>query len=207
MRRGLLGKGAMMTISSQAGRTSPVQRGKWFMQTFLGVSPPDPPPNVPPLKAQANAGGGIVVKEPSMRQQMEAHRANPTCAACHRIMDPIGFSLENFDAVGNWRTEDNGNPIDSAGVLVDGTPLNGPASLRNALRRYSDQYIRVVTERLMTYALGRGVEYYDMPIVRSIVRDAAKSDYRFTSLVLGIVKSEPFQMNMKVNGAAQLAQK
>ena len=207
MRRGLLGKGAMMAISSQAGRTSPVQRGKWFMQTFLGVSPPDPPPNVPPLKAQANAGGGIVAREPSMRQQMEAHRANPACASCHRIMDPIGFSLENFDAVGSWRTEDNGNPIDSAGVLVDGTPLNGPASLRMALRRYSDQYVRVVTERLMTYALGRGVEYYDMPVLRSIVGDSGKNNYRFTSLVLGIVKSDAFQMNMKSSGEAQVARK
>jgi hypothetical protein len=161
------------------------------------------------LKAKDNLAGGNVVKEPSMRQQMEEHRANPVCASCHRIMDPIGFSLENFDAVGSWRTEDNGNKIDASGVLVDGTPLNGPASLRAALTKYSDQYVRNVSEKLLTYALGRGVEYYDMPVVRSIVRDASKNNYRFSSLVLSIVKSEPFQMNMKssAGGKETLAQK
>ena len=124
-------------------------------------------------------------------------------------MDPIGFSLENFDAVGSWRTEDNGNKIDAVGVLVDGTPLDGPASLRAALTKYSDQYVRNVSEKLLTYALGRGVEYYDMPVVRSIVRDASKNNYRFSSLVLSIVKSEPFQMNMKGSGGGKetLAQK
>ena len=208
MRRGLLGKGALLTISSQAGRTSPVQRGKWFLQTFLGVTPPDPPPNVPALKAKDNLAGGNLVREPSMRQQMEEHRANPACASCHKIMDPIGFSLENFDAVGAWRTEDNGNPIDAAGVLVDGTPLNGPATLRQALLKYSDQYVRTVAEKLLTYALGRGVEYYDMPVVRSIVHDAGKNNYRFSGLVMSIVKSDPFQMNMKVNpGKETLAQR
>jgi len=196
VRRGLLGKGALLMVSSQPGRTSPVQRGKWFLQTFLGVSPPDPPPNVPPLKPKEDIAGGNG-KQPSMRQQMEAHRQNPVCAACHTIMDPIGFSLENFDGIGMWRTQDGGEPINAAGQLVDGTPLNGPASLREALVRYSDQCVRVFTERLLTYALGRGVEYYDMPVIRSIDREAGRSNYRFVSLVMSVVKSEPFQMNMK----------
>ena len=181
-----------------------MQRGKWVLQTFLGVSPPDPPPNVPALKPKEAIAGGNA-KEPSMRQQMEEHRANPVCAACHTIMDPIGFSLENFDAIGAWRTQDGGQPINAAGQLVDGTPLNGAASLRGALVRYSDQYVRVFTERLMTYALGRGVEYYDMPVIRSIDRDAARDNYRFSSLVMGVVTSEPFQMNMKSQGAEQRA--
>jgi hypothetical protein len=196
MRRGLLGKAALMTVSSQPGRTSPVQRGKWFLQTFLGVSPPDPPPNVPDLKPKKNDATGNA-KDPTLRQQMEAHRAVEPCASCHKIMDPIGFSLENFDAVGAWRTEDGGSAIDVSGRLVDGTPLDGPASLRQALLRYADQYVRTVTEKLLTYAMGRGVEYYDMPVVRSIVRDARPANYRFSSLVTGIVRSPPFQMNVK----------
>jgi hypothetical protein len=132
-----------------------------------------------------------------MRQMMEAHRTNPVCASCHRIFEPMGLALENFDAVGAWRTQDEGVPIDATGVLVDGTKVDGVASLRGALVRYSDQFVRVVTEKLLTYALGRGVEYQDMPMVRSIVRDSTASQYRFVSLVLGIVKSDPFQMNMK----------
>jgi len=196
MRRGLLGKAALMTVSSQPGRTSPVQRGKWVLQTFLGVSPPDPPPNVPDLKPKKNDVTGNA-KDPTMRQQMEEHRSVEPCASCHKIMDPIGFSLENFDAVGAWRTEDGGMPIDASGQLVDGTPLDGPATLRQALLRYSDQYVRTVTEKLLTYAIGRGVESNDMPVVRSIVRGAAPASFRFSSLVTGIVKSAPFQMNMK----------
>ncbi len=197
-RRGLLGKGALLTVPSQAGRTSPVQRGKWFLQTFLGVTPPDPPPDVPALKPkEGGLTGGNLGREPSMRRMMEEHRANPACVGCHRIMDPIGFSLENFDAVGAWRTLDGGSPIDASGVLSDGTPLDGPASLRGALLRYSDQYVRTVTEKLLTYALGRGVEYHDMPVVRSIARDAKRENYRFSSLVLNIVRSPPFQSSMK----------
>jgi len=196
MRRGLLGKGALLTSTSQPTRTSPVVRGQWVLQTLLGVSPPAPPPNVPVIPAKTDDATGNI-REPSMRQKMEQHRANPTCAACHKIMDPIGFSLENFDALGMWRTEDEGLPIDASGVLVDGTALNGPASLRNALLRYSDQYVRVVTEKLLTYALGRGTDAADMPVVRSIVRGAAGNDYRFSALVMGIVKSPLFQMNTK----------
>ena len=194
VRRGLLGKGAIQTISALPTRTSLVGRGKWILQNIIGTQPPDPPPfAVPPL-----AGTGEGGKALSLRQQMEMHRAVEPCASCHRIMDPIGLSLENFDAIGRWRTEDEGNPIDASGVLVDGTPMNGVVDLRKALVRYSGQFVRNVTERLLTYAMGRGVEYYDMPMVRSIVRDAAPNNYRFSSLVLGIVKSPQFRTNMKL---------
>jgi hypothetical protein len=194
MRRGLLGKGSLLTISSQPARTSPVGRGKTVMAVFLGVSPPNPPPNVPDLpKTDSAIHGGPT---PTMRQQMELHRKVEPCASCHKIMDPIGFSLENFDAIGRWRLTDDGSPINAAGQLVDGTKMNGVADLRNALLRYSPQFVRVVTEKLMIYALGRGTEYYDMPLIRSIVR-SAQPDYRFSSLVLGVVQSDPFQMNMK----------
>lgn len=202
MRRGLLGKGALLTETSNAARTSPVTRGKWFLQTFLGVSPPDPPPNVPTLKEQPVDSTGNA-KAPTMRQTMEAHRKNPVCASCHKIFEPIGLALENFDAVGAWRTQDGDSPIDASGVLVDGTKVDGVASLRDALVRRSDQFARVVTEKMLTYALGRGVEYQDMPLVRSIVRDSAASNYNFSSIVLGIVESPPFQMNMKVSGSGQ----
>ena len=130
-----------------------------------------------------------------MRERMEEHRQNPACASCHRMMDPIGFTLENFDAVGRWRTRDAGKPLDVTGQLTDGTRIDGAAGLRQALERYSPQFMRTFTEKLLTYALGRGIEYQDMPVVRGIVRDAARSDYRFSSVVLGIVTSAPFQMN------------
>jgi mono/diheme cytochrome c family protein len=203
-RRGLLGKGALLTVTSQPARTSPVARGKWFLQTFLGVSPPDPPPVVPPVKPRPEDAAGNT-KAPTIRQQMEEHRTNPVCASCHKIFEPIGLSLENFDAVGTWRTLDEGTPIDPSGVLGDGTTLTGVASLRDLLVRYSDQYVRVLTEKMLTYALGRGVEYPDMPLVRSIVHGAAASNYRFSSLVMGIVKSAPFQMSTKPLKPAQHA--
>ncbi|MBZ5577400.1 MAG: DUF1592 domain-containing protein [Acidobacteriia bacterium] len=197
MRRGLLGKGALMTLTSAAARTSPVTRGKWFQQTFLGVSPPDPPPNVPkPKEPPVDPTGNT--KIPTMRQTLEAHRANPVCASCHKIFEPMGLALENFDAVGTWRTFDGDSRIDASGVLVDGTKIDGVASLRDWLVHRSDQFERVVTEKLLTYALGRGVEYQDMPLVRSIVRDSAVGNYRFSSILLGIVKSPAFQMNMKI---------
>ena len=196
MRRGLLGKGGLLTSTSQPTRTSPVVRGQWVLTTLLGVAPPPPPPDVPMIPAKAEDATGNN-KEPTMRQKMELHRSSPACAACHRIMDPIGFSLENFDAVGAWRSEDEGVPIDASGELVDGTRLDGPASLRNALVKYSDQFVRVVTEKLLTYALGRGTSVADMPVVRAIVRDAARNDYRFSALVIGIVRSPLFQMNTK----------
>jgi hypothetical protein len=200
MRRGLLGHGSQLTVSSQPGRTSPVQRGKWFMQTFLGVSPPSPPPGVVIRIAstEKDAHGGT---KQSMRQQMEQHRTTEPCKSCHKIMDPIGFTLENFDAVGTWRTEDGGVPVDASGELVDGTLMNGVADLRAVAIRYSPQFVRVATEKLLTYGLGRGAEHFDMPLIRSIVREAAPSNYRFSSLVLGVVKSRQFQMNVKTAGA------
>jgi cytochrome c5 len=197
VRRGLLGKGALLALTSNAARTSPVARGKWYLQTFLGVSPPDPPPGVDTtLKAKPATAGGVAT-DPPMRVRMEEHHTNPTCASCHRIFEPIGLGMENFDAVGSWRTTDQGVPIDPTGVLVDGTKIEGVASLRDSLVAHSDQFARVVTEKLLTYALGRGVEYEDMPTVRSILRESAAGKYKFSALILGIVKSPPFQMNMK----------
>jgi hypothetical protein len=195
-RRGLLGKGAFLTISSVPDRTSPVGRGKTVMQIFLGVEPPPPPPGVV-IKLAATASDAHGASKPSMRQQMEMHRMNEPCHTCHQIMDPIGFSLENFDATGAWRTQDGGNPVDASGKLVDGTEMTGVKGLRDALVRYTPQFVRVITDKLMIYALGRGTEYFDMPVVRSVVHDAEKNNYRFSTLVLGIVKSDAFQMNMK----------
>jgi hypothetical protein len=200
MRRGLIGKGALLTVTSAAARTSPVTRGKWFLQTFLGVSPPDPPPDVPAIKEKTQDSTGNA-KAPTMRQMMEMHRASPTCATCHSIFEPMGIALENFDAVGGWRTLDEGEPIDARGVLADGTKLDGVGSLRALTVRYSDQFARVVAEKLLTYALGRGVEYQDMPLVRAIVRDASAQQYKFSALVSSIVKSSAFQMNMKTEAA------
>jgi cytochrome c5 len=196
MRRGLLGKGALLTITSNAARTSPVTRGKWFLQTFMGVSPPDPPPNVPAIKERpADVTGNA--KAPTMREIMELHHTNPVCASCHKLFEPMGLALENFDAVGAWRTRDGVSPIDASGVLVDGTKVDGVVGLRDWLMSRSDQFVRVVTEKLLTYALGRGVEYQDMPTVRSIVHEAAAKDYRFTSILLGVVNSPAFQRNTK----------
>jgi hypothetical protein len=195
-RRGLLGKGSLLATSSQPIRTSPVIRGYWVLQNLLGVPPPPPPPVVPELKPPAaDAAGNTHI--PSMREQMEQHRADPACAGCHKLMDPIGFALEQFDAIGTWRTTDGRNPIDSASVMYDGTKIDGPADLRKFLLGYSDQFARTVTEKLLTYAVGRGVEYYDMPVVRKIVRDAAKDDYRFETLISEVVKSDPFRMSSK----------
>ena len=197
MRRGLLGKGALLTVTSNPARTSPVARGKWVQATLLGVEPPQPPPGVEVNITRANDNTGNT-KQPTMRQVLEQHRISPTCAACHKIFEPVGLALENFDAVGAWRTLEEGLPVDTRGKLPDGTSLDaGVSALRGNLVRYSDQFARVVAEKLLTYALGRGVEYDDMPTVRTIVRGAEANKYRFSSLVAGIVKSEPFQMNMK----------
>jgi mono/diheme cytochrome c family protein len=195
-RRGLLGKGALMTVTSAAARTSPVTRGKWYLQTFLGVTPPDPPPDVPALEEKMPDTTGNQ-KTPTVRQTLEAHRRNPTCASCHQIFEPMGLALENFDAVGAWRTLDEGQPIDATATLPDGTKVDGVSSLRASLVTHGDQFVRVVTEKLLTYALGRGVEYQDMPTVRTIVRGAARNNYSFSSLVLGVVNSQPFQLNSK----------
>jgi Protein of unknown function (DUF1592)/Protein of unknown function (DUF1588)/Protein of unknown function (DUF1585)/Protein of unknown function (DUF1587)/Protein of unknown function (DUF1595)/Planctomycete cytochrome C len=193
-RRGLLGKASFLMVTSAANRTSPVSRGKWVLENLLGVPAPAVPASVPPLKENAERTDGKVL---SMRQRMEEHRSNPACASCHKIMDPIGFSLENFDLTGKWRDTDEKNPVNASGELVDGTKLNGPADLRQALVGRSDAFVTTATEKLLTYALGRGVHYYDMPAVRSIIHDAARNDYRFSALVLGIVKSAPFQMKVK----------
>jgi hypothetical protein len=196
MRRGLLGKGAFMSVTSQATRTSPVTRGKVFLETFLGVSPPSPPPVVPMIKppVQDNTGNA---KEPTMRERMAMHHVNPTCSSCHSLFEPIGLALENFDGIGAWRLKDEGQAIDASGVLANGTKIDGVASLRDVLMQNKEQFVRVVAEKLLTYALGRGVEDQDMPLVRSIVRDAAGGNYRFSTLVLSIVKSAPFQNNIK----------
>jgi hypothetical protein len=192
-RRGLLGQGSILMVTSHTDRTSPVVRGKWVLDNLLGAPPPPMPANVPPLNENNRARGRVL----TMRERMEEHRSNPYCASCHKIMDPIGFSLENFDAVGAWRTREGGTGgtlIDASGQMLDGTQVNGPAELRQALLRQPEIFVSTMTEKLMTYALGRGVMCYDMPSVRNIVRDASRQDYRFSSLILGIVKSVPFQM-------------
>ena len=192
-RRGLLGQGSILLVTSVATRTSPVARGKWILENLLGTAPPLPPPNVPPLKESAGQ-----TQPTSVRQRMEEHRTNPVCAACHKIMDPIGFSLENYDLTGKWRTTDGGIAIDASSQLVDGTKLDGPASLRQALLSRSDVFVQTLTEKLLTYGVGRALKYYDMPAVRAITREAARDDNRFSSLILGIVKSPPFQMRAKL---------
>jgi hypothetical protein len=197
LRRGLLGKGAILTTTSKPERTSPVVRGKWIMANILGMSPPDPPPDVPALPPRpVDATGNAHV--PTMRQKMLDHRVRADCIQCHSLMDPIGFSLENFDGIGLWRTQDEGQPIDSAAQVFDGTKIAGPSALRQWLLGYSDQFVEVVAEKLLTYALGRGVEYHDMPLVRAIARDAGRNNNRFSALILAVVKSKPFQMNMKM---------
>jgi len=197
MRRGLLGKGAIEMISAYPNRTTPTVRGKTIMQIFLGVEPPPPPPNLK-IPQLADDGNATHAAKPTMRQQIEMHRKNEPCATCHKIMDPIGLALENFDAIGRWRTTDDGSPIDASGMLMDGQKINGVTDLRTAMVRYSPEFERVVAEKLMIYALGRGTEYYDMPTIRAIVRDAEKNNHKFSSFVLGVVKSDQFQMNQKL---------
>jgi hypothetical protein len=191
-RRGLLGKGALLTITSQGERTSPVKRGAWFLETFLNVHPPDPPPGVEtdltPAEGEAPS---------TLRARLERHRSNPNCASCHMLFEPMGLALENFDGVGKWRTEDAGNPIDPTGVTNDGTQLDGVSSLRELTLDKGDLFAQAVTEKLLTYAIGRGLEYEDMPMLRSITRDAAAEDYRFSSLLMGVIESPAFTMNRK----------
>jgi hypothetical protein len=173
-----------------------VTRGKRFLEVFLGVSPPSPPPNVPLIKppAQGNTGNA---KEPTMRERMKMHVVNPSCSGCHSLFEPIGLALENFDGIGSWRLKDEGQSIDTSGVLANGTKIDGVGSLRSLLVDHSEQFVRVVSEKLLTYGLGRGMEDQDMPLVRAIARDAAAGNYRFSTLVLGVVKSAPFQNNVK----------
>jgi hypothetical protein len=190
MRRGLLGKGGVLMSTSRADRTSPVLRGKWILENLIGSPPPPPPPNVPPLDARPGA------KPRTIRERMASHRA-PGCVSCHQLIDPPGFALEGFDAVGAWRTQEAGAPIDASSRLADGRDVNGVADLRNALAARPEAFVQVLTEKLMTYALGRGLQYYDMPIIRAIVRDSKAKNYSFTSVVLGITESVPFQMRAK----------
>jgi mono/diheme cytochrome c family protein len=195
-RWGLLGKGGVLLSTSYANRTAPVIRGAWILENILGTPPAAPPPDVEAF--QENKDGE---KAKTIRAIMEQHRSKPTCNACHGVMDPLGFALENFDAIGQWRSQDRwaGIPIDASGELIDGTKVSSPADLRKALLKRSPQFVQTLTEKLMTYALGRSVDYYDMPAVRQIVRDAARDNYRFSSLVMGIVKSAPFQMRKVPN--------
>ena len=190
-RWGLLGKGAVLTVTSYANRTAPVLRGAWILENILGTPPAAPPPDVEGFPENKDGE-----KARSVREIMEQHRARPSCNSCHGVMDPLGFALENFDAIGEWRDTDRhaATPIDASGQLVDGTPVAGPADLRRALLRRPEQFVQTATEKLMTYALGRSVEYYDMPAIRQIVRDTARDNYRFSAIVMGIVKSAPFQM-------------
>ena len=190
-RRGLLGQASILAMTSRADRTSPVARGKWVLGTLLGVPPPPPPPDVPPLEKTDAVRDGHVL---SGRERLEAHRADSACAACHAIIDPLGLALENYDATGAWRINDAGAPIDAHATLFDGTAVSGPDELRAALLRYQDAFVATFTENLMSYALGRRVEYYDMPTIRDIDRDAAAVDNKFSAFVLGIVESTPFQM-------------
>jgi hypothetical protein len=189
-RVGLLGQGSILTVTSYATRTSPVVRGKWLLENILGAPPPSPPPNVPPLPERSTEGRALTVRE-----RMEQHRKDPVCASCHAQMDPLGFALENYDAIGRWRTADEAQaPIDSTAMLADGRLVHGPAELRELLLAKREDFVMTVAQKLLTYALGRGLEAYDMPAVRRIVRDAASRDQRWSALILGITKSVPFQM-------------
>ena len=198
-RRGLLGQGSILSMTSVATRTSPVFRGKYVLSTFLNTPPPPPPPNVPSLE-ESNKGASTAAK--TVRAQLELHRKNQPCAGCHRVIDPAGFALENFDSVGQWRDKGpDGAPLDVAGTLADGSQVNGPVALREAILSRPDAFVTVVTEKMMTYALGRGLEPSDMPVVRRIVKKAVQNDYRLSSIVIGIVESAPFQMRTKLEPA------
>jgi hypothetical protein len=193
-RRGLLGHGSFLSLTSAANRTSPIIRGKYVISNLLNTPPLPPPAIVPGLEESAPKD-----RPSTVREQLELHRANPACAACHRNIDPVGFALENFNAVGQWQNETiEGLEIDSAGVLVDGTPIDGPVELRNALLARPEVFVGTVTEKLMTYALGRGIDPVDMPLVRGVVSDAAEDDYAMRSIILGIVRSPAFQMRTKL---------
>jgi hypothetical protein len=188
VRGGLLRQGSILTVTSYATRTSPVIRGKWVLENIVGAPPPPPLPDVPALK------DNTVSATLSVRERLAEHRANAACASCHNLMDPIGFSLENFDAVGRWRTLEEGKPVDTTGGLPDGSKFTGVSGLEQGLLAHPEVFAGTLTEKLLTFALGRGVEYYDAPAIRKIVRDARAADYRFSSLIVGITKSTPFTM-------------
>jgi hypothetical protein len=195
-RYGLLGQASILAVTSYPNRTAPTIRGKWVLEQLLGTPPPPPPANVPSLKEDQST------QKLTMRQRMEQHRSNPACAACHKMMDSLGFALDNFDGIGGWRdsTGPGAGPIDSSGTLPDGTAFHGPAGLREVLVKKKEMFIDTFTERLLTYALGRGVEEYDHPVIRRIVRDSAADDQKWSSIILGIVNSTPFQMRRVKDG-------
>jgi hypothetical protein len=197
-RRGLLGQGSILMLTSHADRTSPVARGKWVLETLLGVPPPPPPADEPALDKIATVKDGHVL---SARDRLEAHRADPACGGCHNLIDPLGLALENYDVTGTWRINDAGAPIDVRAAAFDGTPVSGPDDLRALLLRYQDAFIATFTEHLLSYALGRRVEYYDMPTIRDIDRDAAANGNKLSAFVLGIVESTPFQMKQAEKAA------
>jgi hypothetical protein len=200
-RAGILGQGSVLTVTSLATRTSPVNRGKWILENILGTPPPPPPPNVPTLNEKSGDGKAL-----SMRQAMEVHRKNPVCAACHARMDPLGLALENFNAIGEWRTKGESNEtVDASGEMPNGTKFDGPTGLRQVLLSRREQFVETVTEKLLMYATGRGLEYYDFPAIRSISRDAARHDYRMSSLIFGVIKSAPFQMRRSTERANDTA--
>ena len=199
-RRGLLGKGSVLLLTSVADRTSPVMRGKWVMEVMLGSPPPAPPPNVPGLEETKATGATRML---TVRERMEQHRANPACRSCHRVIDPLGLALENFDVTGKWRIKDNGAPVDPTGELYDGTPMDGPAGLRRALLKHQDVFVLSFTESLLTYALGRRIEAEDMPMVRRIVREAAAQNLKLSAFVQAIVKSPAFRMSAEIPAATE----
>jgi hypothetical protein len=200
-RRGLLGHGSWLTATSVADRTSPVIRGEWFVTHLLGAPVPEPPPGV---EADLSDEAEVAREGDTLRERLERHRANPNCAACHQIMDPIGLALENFDLIGRWRDTEQGRPIDSAVTLIDGTPIESVDDLRESLLSRSELFVTSLTEKLLSYALGRIVDYRDMPAVRKIVRDAAVHNYSFSALVNGIVMSDPFLMRRKSTPADEV---
>jgi hypothetical protein len=193
VRQGLLGHASVLTATSYANRTSVVLRGKWVLETLLGAPPPPPPADVPPL--QDNKPGAPPA---SLRQRMEQHRSNPVCSACHAPMDPLGFSLENFDAIGHWRETDAGARIDAVSTALDGATIDGPAGFRQYLLGRGDEFVQTLVRKLLEYAVGRSLEYTDAPVVRGLTRSGAENDYRWSSLILEVVQSPPFQMR-KVN--------
>jgi hypothetical protein len=203
-RRGLLGQGSILSMTSVATRTSPVFRGKYVLSTFLNTPPPPAPPNVPTLEESIKEASTV---PKTVRAQLELHRTNQPCAGCHRVIDPPGFALENFNSVGQWRATDaDGAPLDATGTLADGSQVNGPVALREAILSRPDAFVTVVTEKMLTYALGRGLEPSDMPVVRRIVKKAAQNDYRLSSVVMGIVESAPFQMRTKLEAVPESAE-
>jgi hypothetical protein len=202
-RRGLLGHGSILTATSAPNRTSPVKRGQWVLANILGTPSPPPPDGVETNLDETAPEGAT---RTTMRQRLARHMADPGCAACHNLMDPLGFALENFDFTGKWRDAEGGQPVDPRGVYVDGSPIAGPAGLRQVLLEHSELFVQTFAEKLLTYAVGRSLEASDMPAVREIVRRAARDDYRFSALVLGVVQSVPMQMKLKVPAAAETTQ-